>query len=359
MAGHAEALTESEIGCQVFHRQPGYDPTEDSIVRTTARQLRQKVKEYFETEGGDESWVLEIPKGGYAPVFRRRVKPAVAAAGNRWILVLAGAVVLLVAAVAWLARENYRWRAGTKPPEPPSLLSHLIWSSAEATKVVLADFGLLLMQVDAQRNFSLKEYTEHAYRPSSARQQIWTILQRNPITGIGAAEVAGAVLRAAGSRGSRVRLRHARQMVARDYRTGELFVLVGSAISNPWFSLYEDRLNFRFDPAAGISEDGFRNTAPQSGELPLYRGQTPESYARLALIPNHLGSGRVLLVSGLSMPAVEAAGEFASNPARMPELLRLLGARDLTSLPYFEVLLRITAIDAAPREMRVVAFRRK
>jgi hypothetical protein len=138
-----------------------------------------------------------------------------------------------------------------------------------------------------------------------------------------------------------------------------LFVLVGSAISNPWFSLYEDRLNFRFDPAAGISEDGFRNTAPQSGELPLYRGQTPESYARLALIPNHLGSGRVLLVSGLSMPAVEAAGEFASNPARMPELLRLLGARDLTSLPYFEVLLRITAIDAAPREMRVVAFRRK
>jgi hypothetical protein len=356
LAGHGDALAESEIGCHVFNRPAGYDPSEDSIVRTTARQLRQKVKEYFETEGREEAWVLEIPKGGYAPVFHRKDKRA--PDRRRQLTLLAGVLILSVA-VLWLARENYLWRAGLKPPAQHSLLSHLIWNTPEATKVVLADFGFMLMQVDAQRNFSLKEYTEHSYRPSSAGQQIWTILQRSPVTGIGATEVAGAVLRAAGSRSGKVQLRHARQMVARDYRTGELFVLVGSAISNPWFSLYENRLNFRFDPAAGLSEDGFRNFAPQPGEQPMYSGQGSESYARLVLMPNHLGSGRVLLVSGLSMPAVEAAGEFACNPGRLPELLRLFGASDLAAVPDFEILLRISAIDAAPREMRVAAFRRR
>jgi hypothetical protein len=91
----------------------------------------------------------------------------------------------------------------------------------------------------------------------------------------------------------------------------------------------------------------------------VYRGEGLDSYARLALISNHLGSGRVLLLSGLTMPAVEAVGEFASNPHRTDEVLRLLGARKLDQLPNFEILLRTTAIDASPRESRVVAFRRK
>jgi hypothetical protein len=359
LAGHADEINESEIGCRVFGRESGYDPTEDSIVRTTARQLRQKVREYFEGEGRDEPWTLEIPKGGYAPVFHRKDKPAPAQRRSRPALLLAGGAVLLLAAVVWLARENYLLRAGRKPPQPPSLLSHLIWNSPQPTKVVLADFGLMLAQVNARRHFTLREYTEHGYNPHEEGAQIWNILRRNPVTGIGAIEVAGAALRAAGSRSGGVQLRHARNMVARDFKTGEFFVLVGSAVSNPWFTLYEDRLNFRFDPAEDIYDNSFQNAAPQAGEKPLYSLTKSESYARLALVSNHLGSGKVLLVGGLSMPAVEAAGEFASNPGRLPEVLKLFEAGGLDALPDFEILLRISAIDAAPREARVVAFRKK
>lgn len=359
LAGQAHEINESEIGCRVFGRESGYDATEDSIVRTTARQLRQKVREYFEGEGRDEQWTLEIPKGGYAPVFHRKDKPAGAPGRDRRTVLLAGALALLVAAVVWLARENYLLRAGRKAPQPPSLLSHLIWSSPHPTKVVLADFGLMLTQVNARRRFTLGEYTEHGYNPAEEGAQIWTILRRNPVTGIGAIEVAGAALRAAGSRSGDVHLRHARNMVARDYKTGEFFILVGSAVSNPWFTLYEDRLNFRFDPSQDIYDNGFQNLAPQPGEQPLYSLTKAESYARLALIPNHLGSGKVLLVAGLSMPAVEAAGEFASNPGRLPDVLKLFGAGGLDALPNFEILLRTSAIDAAPRETRVVAFRKK
>ena len=37
-------------------------------MRGAARQLRLKLKEYFDDEGRTESLVIDIPKGGYVPV---------------------------------------------------------------------------------------------------------------------------------------------------------------------------------------------------------------------------------------------------------------------------------------------------
>src|SRR5437870_9636348 len=54
----------------LFHKPSGYSPLEDSSVRVHARQLRLKLHEYFDGVGRDESLVVEIPKGTYAPVFR-------------------------------------------------------------------------------------------------------------------------------------------------------------------------------------------------------------------------------------------------------------------------------------------------
>lgn len=68
-------LTESLIGERVFGRSPMYNTGEDSIVRTEARILRQRLDSYFSNQGADEPIVLEIPKGHYVPVFRLRNPP--------------------------------------------------------------------------------------------------------------------------------------------------------------------------------------------------------------------------------------------------------------------------------------------
>ena len=65
-----EEATEQQIGIHVFGRAPGYNSSEDSIVRTHARLLRQKLTEYFVGEGSAEPIVVEIPKGHYLPIFR-------------------------------------------------------------------------------------------------------------------------------------------------------------------------------------------------------------------------------------------------------------------------------------------------
>jgi hypothetical protein len=65
-------VSESIIGHRVFGRPPTYNTGEDSIVRTEARILRQRLARYFAAEGVAEPIVLEIPKGSYFPVFGRR-----------------------------------------------------------------------------------------------------------------------------------------------------------------------------------------------------------------------------------------------------------------------------------------------
>jgi hypothetical protein len=65
-------LTEQRIGVKVFGRSEGYNSNDDNIVRNYARMLRKRVDEYFATEGREEEWILEIPRGGYAPVFSAR-----------------------------------------------------------------------------------------------------------------------------------------------------------------------------------------------------------------------------------------------------------------------------------------------
>ncbi len=68
-------LHEQEIGTAVFGRPPHYDTSQDNIVRVNATELRKRLESYFATDGTDEIWVLEIPRGGYCPVFSRRKVP--------------------------------------------------------------------------------------------------------------------------------------------------------------------------------------------------------------------------------------------------------------------------------------------
>jgi hypothetical protein len=70
-----EDATEQQIGIQVFQRSPGFNSSEDSIVRSHARLLRLKLSAYFSTEGASESLIIKIPKGHYLPVFLPSKRP--------------------------------------------------------------------------------------------------------------------------------------------------------------------------------------------------------------------------------------------------------------------------------------------
>jgi hypothetical protein len=66
---HTDEIKEYTIGVEALGRKPDFDPKTDPIVRVQVYRLRQKLKEYYELEGAQESIVVEIPKGHYLPKF--------------------------------------------------------------------------------------------------------------------------------------------------------------------------------------------------------------------------------------------------------------------------------------------------
>src|SRR5262245_30895651 len=113
LQGQENELKESLIGVEVFGRKPGYDPRQDSIVRTEAGRLRARLAEYYAGEGRGNPVIIELPKGGYVPVLRRGVAP--------------DPQVALDARVPrdpWSARGPWLWVAAAGSGLPPQQASY-------------------------------------------------------------------------------------------------------------------------------------------------------------------------------------------------------------------------------------------
>ena len=72
LRGEEECLKEYTIGTEAYGRRPDFDPGQDTIVRTEARRLRNKLKEYYETEGKSDDVVIFMRTGSYVPAIRWR-----------------------------------------------------------------------------------------------------------------------------------------------------------------------------------------------------------------------------------------------------------------------------------------------
>src|SRR5437773_1719880 len=72
IAGRGDQLKEYVIGVQVFGKESSFDPRTDPIVRVQARRLRARLARYYREEGQNVDLIIDLPKGGYVPVFKRR-----------------------------------------------------------------------------------------------------------------------------------------------------------------------------------------------------------------------------------------------------------------------------------------------
>jgi hypothetical protein len=384
LTGHAEDVNEHTIGWKVFERGIDYNPSDDSIVRTTARQLRTKIKEYFETEGSEEAWTLEIPKGSYVPVFARKdedgiavvkqllVPSAAPSSVRMWQGIAAASAVVAIGSLAAVFWVSSRPGAGSPQSSAPTIVSTVLTPGPQPTRLVVGDFGAVMMALSSKRFFSLQEYADHSYAKASPEPNnavvsyLWNILGGGQVVSLPDVRISGTILRSGWEAGRSVVVQHARQLTARDLRSGNS-ILLTSTVGNPWMQMFEDKLNFRFrlqfypDAPGGIS--GYENMRPLPGEKATYAGSqsAPQfglAYGLVARIPNLTGTGKVLLICGQKFTGLEAAGEYATDSKSAADLAKLLSVRDIRDAPDFEVLIETQSIDTTPRYVRAIAFRR-
>ena len=65
---------------EVFDRPETFDPIADPIVRVEAARLREKIREYYGTDGQGDPIHIDLPKGTYIPQieFRHEGAPRIA-----------------------------------------------------------------------------------------------------------------------------------------------------------------------------------------------------------------------------------------------------------------------------------------
>jgi len=396
LLGRLENVREQPIGIRVFGRAPDYNLNEDNIVRVEARELRKRLESYFNGEGSSEPLIIEVPKGGYVPLFKTRApgtleihEPSAAPppAGTArppfpWPTALLSGLILLAAAVLWLGIENWRLRqrVENQPVARPvpitddysfysDLLGKLGASPSRETLLVMSNPKVVLYYGSPtnQPNPTLSGHTVPA--PSALKDNFNDALNnmdrnrpfhflrstREDYTGMGEAVTAFYVGRLMQHLQRPVRLTQGRFLSWDHVQKGDLILLGGPQI-NDW--TYENiaKSNFNF------ADNGIENLKPLPGEQKLY---TPHAnpgavtdYGVIRMATSNYGFN-MLLIAGCSSSGTAGVGEFFANPEKMKSVYNRMRAA-AAGKPFptnWEVLVQVNVRDALPVETSAVAVR--
>lgn len=156
------------------------------------------------------------------------------------------------------------------------------------------------------------------------------------------------------------RVRSARELHFRDFKTDGNFILLGSPRSNPLIAIFRDQLDFYFMFGPARNGEVCYNKHPKAGELPVYvrtalGGGTGEAFAIAAFPGNPNQSGNVLILAGSNAEGTEASAKFVTDLGLLGKTLRKYGIDPARPAPHFEALLRLTTLAGSPNRFEIVA----
>ncbi len=402
LEGRGDEITEHQIGVHVFDRPADYRTLEDNIVRSYARQLRKRLAEHFADQGSSEPMRIDIPVGGYMPVFlpaaqedskeempgspavapgqiqphappapsaeaaatvQVTVQDSVQAKASRWVL---GAVLVVAYSAALIAVTWYAARRSPAPPPVSEEPAHLLWaqlfSSAENSYIVPSDAGFNLLEDISRRPVPLAEYISGSYQGlplSGVDAHSASDLRSQRLTPYVDLQIAAAFAHLTEDDPQRVFIRFPRDLRLDDLKNANA-VIIGSVGSNPWAAIAESNANFRIVDRPGMSGAQIINLKPQPGESATYSSlwnePAHETFALIDFLPNLSGRGHLLVLEGLDVAGTQAAAEMLLYPSAIDPILKQATRPD-KSMRNFEVLLRSTSIESNATGTQVIASR--
>lgn len=413
LEGKQDEINEQAIGSNIFERPVNYDAANDNIVRIHAARLRQRLKQYFESpEGLSSPFTIDIPKGGYVPIFRPQesatlqLLPTASAQldgidmdGNpelhtaetplpevdepgadtkdpgektrrkiwRIIVPAVVAVSLCWTLISWVyllshPRGFKQIRAvvfGSRNP-----LWDRLFRKDRNTLIVTADSSLVLLQNLSGKRISLAQYVEGGYSEKlsehgSLPSSVLEMIAARRYTSIVDVNTVQRLLRIPGLDLSNTQIRYSRDLHANDLKDGNL-ILLGTYESTPWVQMIEPRMNFYFENNLPSPQFAVINRHPQAGEQEryIYDNNDPEHkiYAVVAFQPTVNGSGDALILEGQTMAGTAAATDFVFNNDYLIPFLNTIKRPD-GAIPHFEVLIASKGLNGDASRLQILAYR--
>ena len=359
-----EEATEQQIGIQVFQRPPGFNSSEDSIVRSQARLLRRKLAAYFKAEGASEPLIIEIPKGHYLPVFlpSQRVgfdressdedaeeineAPVSGLAGGKKAASQLGWVTLAGLGLAMMfclcLSVALRWQKQVAIVKPVKQL----WAPFLVGDPPLVIYSNALFVGDAKNGM---RYAANDGSDAHSAELV------DSYTGVGELISVHELTRMFDRRGAEFVLKKS-PLVTWDEARSRNLIFIGSVAENGSLKLLPSTQDFTLTATADAA--GIINHHPRPGEPQLYlRPEHPltKDYAVIALLPGVQADHKTFVFSGLTTLGTQAAVEYALDPATAAELMRQVGFGN--KVHNFEALLEVNIRGGVPLQPELVSIR--
>jgi len=357
--GSAGDLKEYSIGIDVFHKPEGYDPQTDGSVRQHVGKLRQRLDEYYRSEGLTDPVRIELPKRQFRLEFQDSVQVQALPAATRpiryWIAI--ACLFMLLPLAYWLG--SARNASGRLDPAV-----RLLWTpfldSARPTVVCLGTPLFL-----RNRSFRVRDSHLNAMDTPEAQARIQELQNKLGLdsfvptfdyTGIGEAYAAFDIARVFADAHREPSLTRANVLSWDDIR-GENVIFLGAPKFNPHLTAITDSLELT------VKESQVINAHPRAGESVTYgrimdgNRDAAEDHVLIDLLPGIGPSDRILILEGGSTSSNWAAADYLTHPSTARDLVSRIKLSDGTLPPFFQVLLHVKYKASVPTQTDFVTSR--
>ncbi len=366
LSGQSEDLKEYTIGIEACGKPASYDPQKDASVRVQLGRLRQKLEDYYRTEGTADPVALDLPKGRFTILFQPRqvtdirVTPFAAFArrmrAHAAVLVLS---VLLAAAVMWAVWVSSRLRgyeAGLHVSAQAQTVREFapVWGSFLSHDVpAVVVFGSPAFFSSGHYPLFVRMYNpKDPSDPRSSPDFAEVESKVGPLVGprwdyasMGDAIAVQRLTEFFGSAGVALRALPAHLAVWDSIKDGNL-IFVGAWRMHPLLR----RLPIAHDFELG-ADDQIHNLKAQAGEQTVYTTTSHRdvmTYATVGTFPGLKPGRDVLVVTAHSSPGAVGAVDFLTSPGSVKLMTQRLGLSSSGPRKYYQMLLRIYVDNDVP-----------
>ncbi|HEY7673527.1 MAG TPA: hypothetical protein VIC71_15065 [Gammaproteobacteria bacterium] len=365
------APKEIEIAADVFGRKGDFDPSQDSMVRVYAHNLRQKLQQFYASAGSDEPRQLAVPRGEYRLALVNAAEeespvsmPAAAAQRFRPAWLIAVVLLLGVGIAAGMAIEG-RLQGPAQSANPyDGIAASPLWKPLLDDDlpilIVVGDY-FIFGELDSTGNIErlVREFTINSskdladllmYDPEAAERYMDLDLTYLPR---GAASALRDLLRVLYRSDKTVRVISMSELNVADVKTSHI-VYVG------YISGLDKLLDFVFASsqlAVGETFDELivrDNNVAYTSEagIPSEHGNYRD-YGLFSTFPGP-GGNQLFIVAGMRDPGLMQTAQELSEPMHLSVVEQAAAARSPGGPPAVELLFEVTGNDRTNLDAMIV-----
>jgi hypothetical protein len=385
-----DQLKEYVIAIEGLGKPVSYDPQQHSTVRIQLGRLRQKLAEYYRTEGLRDPFIIDLPKGRFRLTCEHRVSDAAngmvvptvfetvptpsapSVSEGPWRGLAAGFGAGIAAAL--LSFLGFLWygshrKTVEQASQWPTALNELWQPFTTSTRpLILSIEDPLFVEVRSNpgiyyRDRSLNEWKD-AQNSFAMRNLSQSLGQANVqpsryYTAFGEAEAAFHLGRLLGSRAQNISIMRTSQLSWHQIADNNI-VFVG--VQNLFFEQLQG-MPVASELVANL--EGIKNTHPAAGEPVFYKDEYVTApteqgviYALVTHVTGPMGNNDVLSFTSIRSPGYVGAVRFFTNPDTARMIVEQLKQADGGEMPRaYQVLLRVRFKDNVPTETTYVLNR--